>query len=274
MFTFALPLLTSTLVWILMESSDAVLLGYFFDSDAVASFRVVLPLARMNQLVAATFGVMYLSLAARAYERQDRAELDDLYWRTALWMTILTFPALLLTFCFASSVTAGIYGEGYRSSAPILALLAVGYFFHTALGFNGVTLRIHNRLRYMVVVDVSMAILNVVVNLFLIPRLGPLGAAVGTSGTLILHNILKQIGLRRYTSIRAFHRPYARLYGLMAGIALLLLAFQAAVPGNLIVAFVLSGAGGLIVLWIGRTSLDIEAMFPEARRFRLLRWIL
>lgn len=273
MFSFAVPLLTSTLVWILMESSDAVLLGYFFDSEAVANFRVVLPMARMNQLVAATFGVMYLSLAAEAHERDDRAELHDLYWRTALWMTILTFPILLLTFSFAPSITAGFYGDAYRSSAPLLALLAIGYFFHTALGFNGVTLRVHNRLRYMVVVDSSMAIVNVGVNLLLIPRLGPLGAAVGTSGTLILHNVLKQVGLWKYTSIGAFHRPFLRVYAVMAVLALILLGVQALLPGNLILAGVLSGAAGLITLWFGRTSLDIDTMFPELRRVRLPRWI-
>jgi Membrane protein involved in the export of O-antigen and teichoic acid len=273
MFYFAVPLLTSTLVWILMETSDAVLLGYFFDSEAVANFRVVLPLARMNQLVAATFGVLYLSLAARAYEGHDRAELQNLYWQTTLWMTVLSFPILLLTLSFAPSVTVGLYGEAYRASAPILALLAVGYFFNTALGFNGVTLKVHNRLRYMVLVDISMAVVNVGVNLALIPRLGPLGAAVGTSGTLILHNILKQIGLWRYTSIGVFHRPYARLYIVIAALSLSLLGFQALVPGNLVIACALSGAGGLILLWLARTSLDFGTMFPELRRVRLPRWI-
>jgi len=273
MLFFAVPLLTSTLVWILMESSDAILLGFFFDAEAVANFRVVVPLARMNLLVAATFGVLYLSLAAKAYERGDRAELRDLYWRTTLWMTVLSFPILLLTVSFAPSVTTGLYGEEYRASAPILALLAVGYFFNTALGFNGVTLKVHNQLRYMVIVDISMAVVNVVVNLALIPLLGPIGAAVGTSATLILHNILKQIGLSRYTSIGAFHRPYARLYVVMVALSLSLVAFQALVPGNLVIACALSGGGGLILLWFARRSLDFAAMFPELRWVRLPRWI-
>ena len=271
MFSFAIPLLTSTIVWILMETSDAVLLGYFFDADAVANFRVVLPLARMNLLVAATFGVLYLSQAAKAYEGDDRAELQDLYWRTTLWMTVLTFPILLITVSFAPSVTVGLYGEAYRSSAPILALLAVGYFFNTALGFNGTTLKVHNQLRYMVVVDTSMAVVNVAVNLILIPRLGPLGAAIGTSATLMLHNILKQVGLRRYTSIDAFHRPYWRLYAVLAAISLTLLGFQTVVPGNLLIACALSGAGGLVVLWLARDSLDFGTMFPEIGRLRLPR---
>jgi len=111
------------------------------------------------------------------------------------------------------------------------------------------------------------------VNLALIPRLGPLGAAVGTAGTLILHNMLKQIGLWHYTSIGLFHRPYARLYIVIMVLSLALMGFQALVPGNLVIACALSGAGGLILLFLARTYLDFGTMYPELRRVRLPRWI-
>jgi O-antigen/teichoic acid export membrane protein len=270
LFTFATPLLASTLVWLLMESSDAVLLGYFFDTGAVASFRAVLPLARMNTLVILTFGVLYLPMASRLYARGDEGQLHELYWQSALWMTVLTFPIFLLTFSFARSTTVGLYGPAYAGSAPIMLLLAVGYFFHTALGFNGVTLRIYNKLRYTVSIDIAMAVLNVAVNLILIPRFGVIGAAIGTTATLCLHNVLKQLGLWRYTGWPLFRIKYALFYGGLAVVALALLGLQALLPASLLVALPLAAVVSLLALWISRGLLEVDLLFPEARRLPLV----
>jgi O-antigen/teichoic acid export membrane protein len=265
-FMFATPLLASTVVWLLMESSDAVLLGFFFDTDAVASFRAVLPLARMNTLVILTFGMLYMPMASRLYARGDQAQLHELYWQSALWMTILTFPIFLLTFSFARSSTVGLYGSAYAGSAPIMALLAAGYFFHTALGFNGVTLRIYHKLRYTVSIDIAMAVLNVGVNLILIPRLGVIGAAIGTTATLFLHNVLKQVGLWRYTGWPLFRVRYALLYSGLAAVALALLGLQALLPASLLIALPLAAVVSLLALWLSRGLLEVDVLFPEARR--------
>jgi O-antigen/teichoic acid export membrane protein len=270
--TFAAPLLTTTLVWMLMESSDAVLLGWFHDPAAVAEFRVVLPLARMNGLVSSIFSVLFLPLAARAYERGDLAGVRDLYWRTALWMTVLSFPVLLVTACFAPGVTIGLYGQAYASSAPILALLAIGYFFNTALGFNGLTVKVHGRLRYTVIVDIVAAVVNVAVNLVLIPRYGPIGAAVGTASTLVLHNVLKHTALARLTQVPWFERRYGVTYALLATIALAVIAIQTVLPHALWVAVIVSGIGGILGVLVSRRHLDLRILFPELDRLPLPGW--
>lgn len=268
---FSTPLLASTLVWLLMESSDALLIGYFFNAEAVASFRAVLPMARMNAIVILTFSMLYVPMASRLYARNDHAQLAELYWQSALWMTALTFPIFLLTFSFAPSTIVGVYGHAYSGSAPILALLAIGYFFHTALGFNGLTLRIYNKLRYTFLIDLSMAVVNVGVNLILIPRLGVLGAAVGTTATMIVHNVLKQFGLWRYTGWSPFRLRYALFYGGLFVLALAMLGLQALMPPRLLVALSVAALTTLIALWFYRGTLHIDTLFPEFGRLPIVR---
>jgi O-antigen/teichoic acid export membrane protein len=275
-FGFALPLLASTLVWMLMESSDALLLGYFRNVDAVASFRAVLPIPRVLSTLTLTFAVLYTPLAARLYARGEHGELAELYRRVALWMTVLAFPVFAMAFSFARATTTGIYGERYADSAPIMALLSVGYYFFAVTGFNGLTLKIYKQLRYSVSVDIAAAILNVAVNLVLIPRYGTLGAAIGTSGTLLVHNALKQYGLWRYLHVNLFQLPYTKIYAALFVVALALLGLQSVLPASLLIAIPLSAAGSLLVLWIARDALEIDATFPELRRWPVvgafLRW--
>ena len=43
-------------------------------------------------------------------------------------MSVLAFPIFLATACFAQPLTIFLYGARYASSAPILAILSLGYF--------------------------------------------------------------------------------------------------------------------------------------------------
>jgi O-antigen/teichoic acid export membrane protein len=268
---FAAPLLASTLVWILMESSDAILLGWFHSTEEVAAFRAVLLVATLNQGVSFTFALLYTPMLARLYARDARAAMADLYWRSTLWVTVLSFPVFLLTFSFAPATTAGVVGERYSDAAPIMAVLALGYFFHCSLGFNGLTLRVFGRLRYTVSVDVAAAIANVLVNLLLIPRWGALGAAVGTSSTMVLHNLLKQYGLWRYTGVELLARSYLPTYLALFAIAAALLVLEHMLSPSLALAMALTAAAGLAVAWMCRRALEVDAMFPELTRWPLMR---
>jgi O-antigen/teichoic acid export membrane protein len=273
-FSFATPLLASTVVWLLMESSDGLLIGYFKGSEAVASFRAVLPVARLNEGIIMTFALLYVPLAARLYARNEHAELADFYCQSALWMTILSFPIMALTFGFASSTTIGLFGSQYADSAAIMALLSLGYFFHTALGFNGLTLKIYKKLNYSVSIDIAAAILNVAVNLLLIPRWGAFGAAVGTGGTLIVHNLLKQWGLWRGTHINLFKRQYILVYVKVFGMAIALFGLQAILPPNLWIALLLGAVASLVVLVSCRSILQVDKTFPELWDLPIVRAIL
>jgi O-antigen/teichoic acid export membrane protein len=268
---FAAPLLASTLVWILMETCDAILLGYFHSTDEVAAFRAVLLVAALNQGVTFTFALLYTPMLARLYARGAHSEMRDFYWRSTLWVAVLSFPVFLLTFSFASATTSGIVGKTYAGSAAIMAVLAFGYFFHSSLGFNGLTLRVFGRLRYTVGVDVAAAVTNVLVNLLLIPRWGAAGAAVGTSGTMVLHNILKQYGLWRYTEIGLFSRSYLPTYIALFGVAGALLLAQTVLPPSLSLATGLTLVAALAVVWACRRALEVDAMFPELARWPLTR---
>jgi len=270
---FATPLLVTTVLWLLMESSDALLLGFFRDSAAVADFRAVLPFARLNQGVIITFGVLYMPLASRLYARLQRAELAELYWQTAAWMTVLTFPIFLLTCGFARATTTDLLGAQYGDATSILALLSCGYFFHTALGFNGLTLKLHGWLRYTLAIDLTAAALNIAVNLLLIPHWGALGAAIGTAGTMIFHNLLKQFGLWRYTRIAFFERRFLPLYGAALGLTLGTALIQAVFPVTLWMALPVVVVASAALFWGSRDVLHVSAMFPELRRVPLIRTI-
>lgn len=262
---FTVPLLTSDLVYMLVGASAVVILGAHGGPEDVAAFRAVVPLAALCQLVMTSFSLLFTPTASRLLARQDTDGVRDLYWQTAAWMAVLTFPIFALTFSMAGSVTTTLFGERYADSAGLLALLALGQYFQSAFGFNGLTLKVFAKLRYLVVINLVVAGVNLALNLILIPRHGALGAAVATAATLILHNILKQAGLR-LVGINLFERRFLRLYGTVVVLASCLAALDRLAHPPLLLGLLLVGAASAGLAAVARRELEVGDTFPELAR--------
>jgi O-antigen/teichoic acid export membrane protein len=272
---FTFPLLTTDLVYVAMNTTDAIFLGLFGGgTEAVAEYRVIQPLAGMNLVVFSAFTLLYMPAASRLFARADRAGVADLYWRTAIWMAVFSFPVFVLTTSMAEPVTTALYGERYADSATYLVLLSIGSYVNAALGFNGLTIRVFGFIRYTVVINLVAAGANVALNLLLIPEYGPLGAAVAAMSTLILHNILKQAGLRLGTGIDVFAWRYLRVYVIIMVAALAVAAIQVTVKPPLIVDLALVGLSSVVVIMANRHLLRVHETFPEVLRLPLMRRIL
>ncbi|MFQ5629291.1 MAG: oligosaccharide flippase family protein, partial [bacterium] len=262
-FSFTIPLMTSDLVSIVMNSVNILLLGYFYDSTEVAFYRVVIPAARLNKIVMTSFALLYTPLAARMFAKDDFKGINDLYWRTAIWLAVLSFPIFALTFSVADPLTVFLYEARYEKSGMILALMSLGYYFSAVLGFNGLTLKVLGKLKYIVTINIIAVLVSLGLNIILIPKYGALGAAIGMCGAMIVHNIMKQAGLRLVSGISLFDKKYLGFYLLILFSSFGLFAVQFFIGGNIFIALGLAGAISLVVLMVSKKRLNVAENFPE-----------
>ncbi len=274
-FGFSLPLLSSDLVFLLRASLVVLLLESFLGSVAVAAFRAVYPVARLNLIVFDSFKTLFVPTAARLFARQDHAAINELYWRNATWLAVLTFPLFLVTFSLAEPTTGLLFGARYADSAPILAVLALGCFVNVLFGFNTLLLRVYGQVRAIVAIDLITALAAVGSNLLLIPRYGALGGAAATCGTLVLQNVLCQLLLWRVAQVRFFDARFVRVTGGMLLLAVAVLALQTLAQFPLWATLVVASIATLAMLWINLRQLDLNATFPEFQRLlptRISQW--
>ena len=270
-FGFSIPLLSTDLIFISMNTLSVILLGHFAGVVHVADYRAVFPMARLNSLVFATFGLMFTPLATRMFARGDREGMRDAYWHTAVWLAVFTFPVFALDRSDGQRDNRGAVRRAVRERGGPPSILAVGFYCNAALGYNSLTLATHGKLSYVVKVNLAAAAVNIGLAFLLIPRLGALGVVVGNAITLILQNVLNQIGLGKRVGIPIFDRSYARPYLIIAGASLALAAVQAAADPPIPVSFALVALASLGVFVVNRDVLAIGTTFPEVRRIPLLR---
>ena len=270
-FGFSVPLMASNIIGLIGTSIPVLLLGYFHPMTTVAYYRVVLPAAVLCSMIPGNFMPLYLPSASRLFAKGDTAAINHLFWETSLWMSVLAFPIFLATACFARPLTIFLYGARYASSAPILAILSLGYFINVIFAFNGVTLKVLGKIRLMVILNLVTPIIIVVFNLLLIPHYGAVGAAVATSAGLIVQNLLRQLGLWRASGgISFFEKRLASFFLVLGSSAISLYLIQLFISNNIYVALTLAVTVSAFVLWLVKKHLRIADTFPEILRLPIV----
>jgi O-antigen/teichoic acid export membrane protein len=271
---FCGPMLLTSVVAVATTEFVAVVLGRSAGAIAVAAFRAVQPFAALNLVVMFSFTALFTPAVSRMVARRARQEVRQLYWLTATWIAVLTFPILAMTTVFARPLIVFTLGDRYASSAPVLVILSIGYYVNAALGFNGLTVQILGRLRWVLLTNITTIVVMVVATFVLVGRFVAVGGAMAVLATLVVHNLLKQAGLGFGAGVGLWEVGHARIlvHVVVGTLALSLVASVVDVPVWLACLLV-------SVLWLTLTRrtrhvLRVAEIFPELGRLPVLRWLL
>ncbi len=267
---FSLPLLAIDVAIVARTALDAVFVEHFRGVTEVATLRSVQPVARLNQLVFASFTVLFTPTASRLIARGHLKQLDELYWHSAIWQALVTFPVFAATFSLAEPLTVLLFGSRYGDAAPVLAILATGYYLNAATGQNAMTLRVFGRVRVLVVGAILTAAGTIALDLALIPGLGAIGAALAGASALTFQNLYNQVALHRTTPLYGMHRRHLVVYAAIIASGAGLLLVQVGLHPPLPIGVALVGAVSSVLLAVFRRELRVAETFPELAR---LPWV-
>jgi O-antigen/teichoic acid export membrane protein len=191
---------------------------------------------------------MFSPFVADLHARGERDKLNGLYKALTRWTLAGTIPILLLLMVVPGAVLHIFGSKGFESGTTELRILLIGQFVNVAVGSVGFILIMVGRTGWDLVVYAGSFLLDLVVALALVPKLGADGAAIAQATTLTVSNAVRLILVWRFVRIQPFSRPYFRLAipaaaGLATMIAVNLVLSNAVWWADLIV----TGAIGSIV---------------------------
>ena len=266
---FTSPRAGTSVMQMAMQRLDIVLVGALAGAVPAAVYA-----ATTRFVVVGQMGNNAISNAAQpglavAIAREDHPETEHIYRTSTAWLITLTWP-LYLTLAIFGGTLLGVFGRGYTGGAPVLVLLAVAMLLATGFGMVDQLLSMAGRTSWNLA-NASLALLvQVGLDLLLIPGHGIVGAALGWAGAIVTRNgaALAQVWLAL-----GLH-PFART---TATAAALCLGSFAVVPGATALllgtdpAHAAVGLGlGLVCfaagLWVCRGVLELSALASVRRR--------
>ena len=266
-FSFSLPTFAADLAYAVRPVVIVMVIELFHELSSVAEFRSVVPVARLNSVVLTSFSLLFIPMAARLFTQDNRGLLGEMQSHAALWVTVLSYPVFAVCIVLAEPLIVLLLGERYSSSAPVLAILAVGYFFYSALGLHQRTLRAMGKVRVLLYIEITSILLLLAGALELVPAHGATGGAVAATGSMIIYAFMNSIALWKITGSNPLPWPYARVYLIAAACSLglwltrSLLGIESTLMLMLLVAIT-----SILVVLSCRKLLQVAEMFPEVAR--------
>ncbi|MFI9639919.1 flippase [Micromonospora sp. NPDC051925] len=266
----------STVSWVSSLSStgliwvDTLLLGFFANPE-IGVYNVATRLVTVAIFVLAPVNAAFGPYLAHLYHRGDLDDVRRVYAVATGWVVRLSLPAFVALLVLPGDLLR-VFGGEVATGAAVTVILALGQLVNAATGPCGTVLNMSGRVAVNMADNLVALVLNVLLNLWLIPAYGIVGAAAAWSASLIVVNIARVVQVRHLVGALPFTLGMAK--GLAAGVAALVagLLVRWLVPGwpwgpaaglTTIVAVYLA-----TVLALGLSREDLMVLRTLARRRR------
>jgi O-antigen/teichoic acid export membrane protein len=200
---FTGPRSLASVAQIVIQRLDIVLVGIIKGPVEAAIYT-----AATRFLVAGQLGNAAISMAAqpqftRLFAVGDRAGANAVYQATTCWLILLTWPLYLLAAIFGPSVLA-IFGRSYHAGTTVMVILALAMLVATACGQVDMVLITTGRSSWSLYNGLLAMVINVGVDLALIPRYGITGAAIGWAAAIAVTNLIPLVQVAVAAKVHPF----------------------------------------------------------------------
>jgi O-antigen/teichoic acid export membrane protein len=164
---------------------DSIMIGYYLDPAEVGIYAVAVLLAQVLTLIPGAVQHVTAPATATLYGKDDIEGVRKLIFSVMKKIFLVSVGiAAFIAFFGQYIITIMFTGEYLLSYAPLLILL-LGYVIFTPFSAVGSTLSSIGKVHIPFRIHAICGILNVTLNILLIPHLGIIGAAIATAATLM-----------------------------------------------------------------------------------------
>jgi O-antigen/teichoic acid export membrane protein len=213
--SFSIPLLAVSMLMVVMSWTDTLMLGYFKTPDVVGVYNVALPLANLLSTITASVSFIYIPIISELYSKNLMEEVRRSYAVMTKWCFMGGLPLFFIFFLFPDVILNLLFGSRYVDAAVALQFLALGFFLNASIGFAYSTLLVLGKSKFLMWTFVISAIINIILNVVLIPPFGLIGASISSAVSVVIGKILNTVRLYKYLDVHPFSKNYLKIIGLL-----------------------------------------------------------
>lgn len=206
MLSVSLPMLLSSSMFFIMHWTDTIMLGMFRSEADVGIYNVALKIANItsislfaiNSIAAPKFAEFYTSGDIKGLGKVAKQSTKLIFWSS--------FPVLLVFFFFPSFIL-GVFGEEFKVGIYALLFLTIGQFVNAISGSVGFILQMTGKQKVFQNIMLIATVLNIVLNIVLIPKYGIHGAAFASMIAISFWNLASVFYIKSYLNIVTLYIP-------------------------------------------------------------------
>ncbi len=195
-FNYSLPLAFISIGFIALTEIDTIMIGYFSTTAEVGTYAVAKQIINKLPHIAMAISMGTMPVYAKM-NKENKEELKTKFYSiTKTTIAIYAIIALLL-FSLSSKLIPFLFGEEYINAILPLQILSVYLFFMGMSIILGSFLDYTGNAKKRAYNISATIVLNIVLNIVLVPRYGAIGAALATSVSYLPYVLFNWIEVRK-----------------------------------------------------------------------------
>ena len=196
MLAFGLPIVPASLAIWVFASSDRLVLAKLSTLDQVGIFAVAASVASILGLLNGAIGQAWSPHAFRVYVEQP-AEAPAFYGRIMTYILVGFGLASVGITAFAPELLTVVATPQFYPAAVAVGPLALGFMASASVQITAVGISLTKQTKYLALFTWIAALLNLALNLLLVPRWGVMGSSWATAMTYLFLTVAYALATQR-----------------------------------------------------------------------------
>lgn len=204
----ALPMLFISGMYLINHQTDTLMLGALTDASSVGIYSIAGRGVMITGFVLSAFNVSLAPVFTSLHTAGETERLQRLVTNSCRSILLATTSIVLGLILFGNWFML-IFGQEFVSGTTALSILCLGQLFNAFTGSVALLLIMTGYQKYTAIGMAISAVLNIILNRGLIPLWGINGAAIATTSSGIIWNILLVFFV--YQKLRIFATPIGKI---------------------------------------------------------------
>ena len=197
------------------------MIGYFKSVVEVGLYNVIVPIAILLSITPEVFLQLFFPLVTKQYSIKNFEFIKKISKQIGKWVFMVNLPLFFLIVLFPEIIIKILFGQNYLIAANSLRFLAFGTLFSSVFLISNNLLSMAGGSKTIFYDVIFVSLFNVPLNILLIQKkfifgmdnsLGIIGAAIATSISLLILNLLFLVQARRYASVTPLKKEMFKIF--------------------------------------------------------------
>lgn len=202
--TYSLPIMFTMILGTLLHWMDIIMLGYFTNLETVGLYHPAVRTAGLQQSILIAFAGIYAPMFSKYYAQNNIIGMHHIYKLVTRWILTLVTPIFILIFLFSTKIML-LFGADFIQSSEVLIILAIGTSIFAIFGVSSTALVVSGYQKLNLINALSATIINICLNIILIPKYGIMGAAWATLSSMMFIAFARLIETWIFLKINPFN---------------------------------------------------------------------
>lgn len=207
LYSESFPFFLTASTGIIISKSDILLLNLFTTQEQIGYYHISIKLGFILSIFLTSINKFIGPVFSKLYHEKKVDELLQTAKKTTFIIFLLSIPPALVLVLFGENILILFFGKEFSNSYIPMIVIVMSQLVNVFFGSVGVLLDMSGNQKFVFKATLISAVVNIILNLILMPFYGIMGAAIATLSSVILNNLMFTFACKNIFGEAIYFKP-------------------------------------------------------------------